>query len=185
VAVSSVGRARFGDTSTIFIYDRRAIRVCLTPSGRHVARRIEGIIERENRGFLDGLTEVQGLLLRSLLNKLGRACAVSAVKPITVEDTMQPVNPDYVEALKAVVKQSPYPRHMNMVLEDIALDRAVIVLHKEPICPTSALLSYFLRRFRACWPEAVPSDGEFDLAFDQGAGRARPANQRRLPFTGA
>ena len=51
--------------------DRRAIRVCLTPSGRHVARRIESIIENENRGFLAGLTEAEGLLLRSLLKKLG------------------------------------------------------------------------------------------------------------------
>ena len=41
---------------------------------------------------------------------------------------MQPVNPDYVEALKSVVKQSPYPRHMKMVLDGIAPDRAVIVL---------------------------------------------------------
>ena len=50
--------------------DRRAIRVCLTPSGTRVARRIERIIENENREFLAGLTEAEGQLLRSLLKKL-------------------------------------------------------------------------------------------------------------------
>ena len=38
------------------------------------------------------------------------------------------VNPSYVEALKRVVKKSPYPSHMAMVLDHIELDRADIVL---------------------------------------------------------
>ncbi len=41
---------------------------------------------------------------------------------------MLSVNPDYVEELKTIVKQSPYPRHMNMVLDSIEMDRATIVL---------------------------------------------------------
>jgi len=42
---------------------------------------------------------------------------------------MQTVNPAYVEELKKVVKKSPYPRHMAMVLDHIEIDRADIVIH--------------------------------------------------------
>jgi uncharacterized protein (TIGR00369 family) len=42
---------------------------------------------------------------------------------------MEIVNPAYVEELKAVVKKSPYPRHMAMELDHIELDGANIVLH--------------------------------------------------------
>jgi uncharacterized protein (TIGR00369 family) len=41
---------------------------------------------------------------------------------------MQTVNPVYVEALKAVVKNSPYPTHMRMVLDRIEIDRARVVI---------------------------------------------------------
>lgn len=41
---------------------------------------------------------------------------------------MQIVNPGYIEDLKNVVKKSPYPRHMAMVLDQIEIDRAVIAL---------------------------------------------------------
>jgi len=42
---------------------------------------------------------------------------------------MKAVNPAYVEELKKVVKKSPYPRHMSMVLDHIEIDRADIVIH--------------------------------------------------------
>jgi len=41
---------------------------------------------------------------------------------------MQMVNPAYIEELKNVVKNSPYPRHMAMVLDHIEFDRADIAL---------------------------------------------------------
>lgn len=50
--------------------DRRAILVCLTPKGRETAGRIADIIERENQAFLSNLTKEEGLILRSLLQKL-------------------------------------------------------------------------------------------------------------------
>ena len=39
---------------------------------------------------------------------------------------MQKVNPAYVEALKGMVKNSPYPSHMQMTLDQIALDAAEV-----------------------------------------------------------
>ena len=42
---------------------------------------------------------------------------------------MKTVNPAYIEELKKVVKKSPYPRHMSMVLDHIEIDRADIVIH--------------------------------------------------------
>lgn len=51
--------------------DRRAILVCLTKQGESVAGRIQAIIETENQAFLTGLTPEEGLILRSLLKKLG------------------------------------------------------------------------------------------------------------------
>ena len=44
---------------------------------------------------------------------------------------MEKVNPDYVEALKATVKNSPYPSHMRMTLDHIEIDRAEIVINLE------------------------------------------------------
>ena len=41
---------------------------------------------------------------------------------------MQKVNPAYVEALKTIVKKSPYPSHMRMVLDRIEIDRAQVVI---------------------------------------------------------
>ena len=41
---------------------------------------------------------------------------------------MKKVNPDYVEALKTTVKNSPYPSHMRMTLDQIEIDRAEIVI---------------------------------------------------------
>ena len=41
---------------------------------------------------------------------------------------MRNVNPAYVEALKNVVKESPYPSHMRMVLDHIEIDRAEVVI---------------------------------------------------------
>ena len=38
------------------------------------------------------------------------------------------VNPEYIEALKHVVKTSPYPRHMAMALDQIGLDQSVVAL---------------------------------------------------------
>ncbi len=51
--------------------DRRAILVCLTRAGQATARQIQSIIEDENQAFLSGLTPEEGLILRSLLKKLG------------------------------------------------------------------------------------------------------------------
>jgi len=51
--------------------DRRAILVCLTEQGEEIAGRIQAIIETENQAFLAGLTPEEGLVLRSLLKKLG------------------------------------------------------------------------------------------------------------------
>ncbi len=41
---------------------------------------------------------------------------------------MLEANPTYVEALKAVVKKSPYPSHMRMTLDHIEMDRADVVI---------------------------------------------------------
>jgi len=41
---------------------------------------------------------------------------------------MDILNKEYVEELKNVVKESPYPKHMNMVLDHIKIDSADIVL---------------------------------------------------------
>ena len=41
---------------------------------------------------------------------------------------MQMVNPAYIDALKRVVKNSPYPRHMAMVLDHIEIDKADVAL---------------------------------------------------------
>ncbi len=38
-------------------------------------------------------------------------------------------NPDYIKALKAQVKNSPYPSHMSMAIDAIEFDTADIVLH--------------------------------------------------------
>ncbi|WP_319523324.1 PaaI family thioesterase [uncultured Desulfosarcina sp.] len=38
------------------------------------------------------------------------------------------VNPAYVEELKAVVRKSPYPSHMRMVLDHIEIDKAEVVI---------------------------------------------------------
>lgn len=38
------------------------------------------------------------------------------------------VNPAYVEALKALVRKSPYPSHMRMVLNHIEIDKAEVVI---------------------------------------------------------
>ncbi|MFZ0611802.1 MAG: PaaI family thioesterase [Desulfobacterales bacterium] len=51
---------------------------------------------------------------------------------------MKALNPAYIEELKKVVKNSPYPRHMAMVLAHIELDRAEIALK---------LASYHLQPF--------------------------------------
>jgi DNA-binding MarR family transcriptional regulator len=51
--------------------DRRAIRVCLTRQGQATAGRIQHITEDENQAFLAVLTPEEGLILRSLLKKLG------------------------------------------------------------------------------------------------------------------
>ena len=42
---------------------------------------------------------------------------------------MKRINPIYIEELKSVVKESPYPRHMSMELDHIELDGAEIVLN--------------------------------------------------------
>ena len=39
------------------------------------------------------------------------------------------VNPSYVEALKRVVKNSPYPSHMAMALDHIEIDGADVGLN--------------------------------------------------------
>jgi len=41
---------------------------------------------------------------------------------------MQSVNAAYVENLKATVKNSPYPTHMRMTLDQIDIDRAAVVI---------------------------------------------------------
>jgi len=41
---------------------------------------------------------------------------------------MKTVNPEYIEALKKVVKNSPYPMHMAMILNHIELDRADVAI---------------------------------------------------------
>ena len=51
--------------------DRRAIRVCLTRQGQTTAGQIRHITEAENQAFLAVLTPEEGLILRSLLKKLG------------------------------------------------------------------------------------------------------------------
>ena len=38
------------------------------------------------------------------------------------------VNPAYVEALKSIVKESPYPSHMAMVLDHIDIDKADVII---------------------------------------------------------
>lgn len=43
--------------------------------------------------------------------------------------SMEKVNPDYIKALKAAVKNSPYPNHMSMTLDEIGIDTAQIVLN--------------------------------------------------------
>lgn len=40
----------------------------------------------------------------------------------------QTPNPVYIEEVKKVVKDSPYPKHMSMVLVDLAIDRATVEL---------------------------------------------------------
>lgn len=41
----------------------------------------------------------------------------------------QTPNPVYIEEVKKVVKDSPYPKHMSMVLVDLAIDRATVELN--------------------------------------------------------
>ncbi len=41
---------------------------------------------------------------------------------------MQRVNPAYDAALKNLVKEAPFPRHMAMALDEIAIDHAVVTL---------------------------------------------------------
>ena len=41
---------------------------------------------------------------------------------------MAHVNPVYIEELKRLVKNSPYPRHMAMVLDDIEVDRSIVAI---------------------------------------------------------
>ena len=41
---------------------------------------------------------------------------------------MKTVNPAYIEKLKRVVKESPYPKHMSMTLDHIEIDKADIAL---------------------------------------------------------
>jgi uncharacterized protein (TIGR00369 family) len=42
---------------------------------------------------------------------------------------MKTINPAYIEELKSVVRQSPYPRHMSMEIAHIEPDGADILLH--------------------------------------------------------
>ena len=37
-------------------------------------------------------------------------------------------NPAYIEEVKDIVRNSPYPKHMSMVLTDLAIDRATVEL---------------------------------------------------------
>jgi uncharacterized protein (TIGR00369 family) len=39
------------------------------------------------------------------------------------------VNPSFVEELKSVVKKSPYPSHMAMVLDHIDIDEANVIIN--------------------------------------------------------
>lgn len=41
---------------------------------------------------------------------------------------MKAVNPAYIEAIQRTVKESPYPSHMAMVLEEIGIDSAEVVI---------------------------------------------------------
>jgi uncharacterized protein (TIGR00369 family) len=41
---------------------------------------------------------------------------------------MKKINPAYVQALKKIVKHSPYPSHMMMEIEQIEMDQAQIIL---------------------------------------------------------
>ncbi len=41
---------------------------------------------------------------------------------------MPPINDAYIEALLAIINHSPFPQHMGMQLEELALDRCRIVL---------------------------------------------------------
>jgi uncharacterized protein (TIGR00369 family) len=42
---------------------------------------------------------------------------------------METINPAYVEELKTIVKNSPYPRHMAMELDHIEPDGADVIIH--------------------------------------------------------
>lgn len=42
--------------------------------------------------------------------------------------SMKNLNPEYVETLKKKVKESPYPTHMRMTLEEIEMDRCEILI---------------------------------------------------------
>ena len=41
---------------------------------------------------------------------------------------MKKANPEFVEALKTVVKDSPYPSHMRMTLDQIQIDRSEVAI---------------------------------------------------------
>ena len=45
-----------------------------------------------------------------------------------VQQMTQHINPAYIKVLKKTIETSPYPNHMAMVLEDIAIDRAEVVI---------------------------------------------------------
>ena len=51
--------------------DRRAILVCLTQQGKETTNQILYIVEEANQAFLSNLTKEEGLILRSLLKKIG------------------------------------------------------------------------------------------------------------------
>lgn len=38
------------------------------------------------------------------------------------------LNPAYIEEIKKIVRESPYPKHMSMMLTDMAFDRATVEL---------------------------------------------------------
>lgn len=42
---------------------------------------------------------------------------------------MVTINPEYVRELKTIVRKSPFPRHMAIVLDHIEIDRADIVIN--------------------------------------------------------
>ncbi len=50
--------------------DRRAILICLTEKGRLVGKKIQGLVEPENRSFLSNLTEEEETSFRTLLSKV-------------------------------------------------------------------------------------------------------------------